>query len=70
MSKSIFLSVACPFMGRIVADKSAATPIVIKASGLALGKGVMVCQTLDEAKNFLQDIMVNKIFGEAGKKSL
>ena len=41
-------------------------PIVIKASGLALGKGVMLCQTLDEAKNFLQEVMVKKIFGEAG----
>jgi phosphoribosylamine--glycine ligase len=43
-------------------------PIVIKASGLALGKGVAVCKTLDEAKNFLKDVMVNKIFGEAGKE--
>jgi phosphoribosylamine--glycine ligase len=41
-------------------------PIVIKASGLALGKGVSVCLTLDEAKNFLQDVMVNKIFGASG----
>lgn len=43
-------------------------PIVIKASGLALGKGVTVCQTLDEAKNFLTDVMVNKIFGDAGSQ--
>ncbi len=43
-------------------------PIVIKASGLALGKGVSVCQTLDEAKKFLQDVMVNKIFGDAGNE--
>ena len=41
-------------------------PIVIKASGLALGKGVCVCRTLDEAKKFLEDIMVKKIFGDAG----
>jgi len=43
-------------------------PIVIKASGLALGKGVAVCKMLDEAKKFLQDVMVNKIFGDAGNE--
>lgn len=42
------------------------TPIVVKASGLALGKGVSVCHTKDEAKNFLKEIMVDKIFGESG----
>lgn len=42
--------------------------IVIKASGLALGKGVAVCQSLDEAKKSLEDIMVKKIFGEAGSQ--
>ncbi|MFA6106688.1 MAG: phosphoribosylamine--glycine ligase [Patescibacteria group bacterium] len=41
-------------------------PIVIKASGLAQGKGVTVCQTLEEAEVALKDAMVNKIFGEAG----
>ena len=40
--------------------------IVIKASGLALGKGVAVCQDLDEAEDFLRQCMVDKIFGEAG----
>ncbi len=40
--------------------------IVIKASGLALGKGVAVCQNLDEAKKFLADVMVKKIFGASG----
>lgn len=43
-------------------------PIVIKASGLALGKGVAVCKTLDDAKSFLQDAMVNKIFGDSGNE--
>jgi phosphoribosylamine--glycine ligase len=43
-------------------------PVVIKASGLALGKGVAVCKTLDEAKKFLQDVMLNKIFGDSGKE--
>ena len=41
-------------------------PIVIKASGLAQGKGVTVCQTLEEAEKALGDAMVSKIFGEAG----
>ncbi len=43
-------------------------PIVIKASGLALGKGVAVCKTLDEAKKFLEDVMVKKIFGDSGNQ--
>jgi len=42
-------------------------PIVIKADGLAAGKGVKVCQTLDEAKNFLKACMVDKEFGKAGE---
>ncbi|WP_297203414.1 phosphoribosylamine--glycine ligase [uncultured Brachyspira sp.] len=41
-------------------------PIVIKASGLALGKGVLICQDKKEAQNALEDIMVKKIFKEAG----
>ncbi len=42
-------------------------PIVIKADGLALGKGVLICKTLDEAKESLKDIMLNKKFGQAGE---
>lgn len=41
-------------------------PIVIKASGLALGKGVVIAKTFNEAKNALKEIMVKKIFGKAG----
>ncbi|WP_300704011.1 phosphoribosylamine--glycine ligase, partial [uncultured Brachyspira sp.] len=41
-------------------------PIVIKASGLALGKGVLICQSKQEAQNTLEDIMIKKIFKEAG----
>ena len=43
-------------------------PIVIKASGLALGKGVYVCQTIDEAETGLKEIMLDKQFGEAGNE--
>jgi|JI6StandDraft_1071083.scaffolds.fasta_scaffold02225_7 phosphoribosylamine--glycine ligase len=40
------------------------TPIVVKASGLALGKGVVIAQTHDEAREALHNILVEKIFGE------
>ncbi len=45
-------------------------PMVIKADGLAAGKGVFVCKTLDEAKTALDEIMHKKVFGDAGKKVL
>jgi phosphoribosylamine--glycine ligase len=41
-------------------------PIVVKADGLAAGKGVMIAQTLDEAFAAIDDIMVKRIFGAAG----
>lgn len=41
-------------------------PIVIKASGLAAGKGVILPETIAEAKSALQNILVDKTFGEAG----
>jgi phosphoribosylamine--glycine ligase len=41
-------------------------PIVIKASGLAAGKGVILPDTLEEAKSTLEAILVDKIFGAAG----
>lgn len=43
-------------------------PIVIKADGLALGKGVIIAENIDEAKQALYDMMVNETFNEAGKK--
>lgn len=43
-------------------------PIVIKADGLAAGKGVTVAQTLEEADQALREIMVDKVFGEAGSR--
>lgn len=46
--------------------KENGAPIVIKASGLALGKGVVVAQTLDEALAAVDDSMVKKVFGDAG----
>ena len=43
-------------------------PYVLKADGLALGKGVLICQTLEEAKAGIQEIMVDKKFGDAGNR--
>jgi phosphoribosylamine--glycine ligase len=42
-------------------------PIVVKADGLAAGKGVVVAQTIEEAERAIDDIMVKRAFGEAGK---
>jgi len=41
-------------------------PIVLKADGLALGKGVLICNTLTEAKEGVKSIMLDKQFGSAG----
>ena len=43
-------------------------PIVVKVSGLALGKGVFICETKDEAQKALQDILVDKKFGDSGNE--
>ncbi|MBV7434186.1 phosphoribosylamine--glycine ligase [Cardiobacteriaceae bacterium TAE3-ERU3] len=43
-------------------------PIVIKASGLAAGKGVIICQDKAEASAALNDIMLDKRFGDAGNE--
>lgn len=48
--------------------KSQELPIVIKADGLAAGKGVRVCFSFEEAEKALYEIMVAKIFGESGSK--
>lgn len=44
------------------------TPIVVKADGLAAGKGVIVAETVEEARNGLKLIMKDKAFGNAGNK--
>jgi phosphoribosylamine--glycine ligase len=46
--------------------ETAKMPIVLKADGLALGKGVLICNTLEEAKEGVQSIMKDKKFGAAG----
>ena len=46
--------------------KTAKMPIVLKADGLALGKGVLICNTLEEALDGVKEIMEDKKFGTAG----
>lgn len=43
-------------------------PVVIKADGLALGKGVLICNDVEEAKNALNEIMIEKKFGNSGNR--
>lgn len=45
---------------------TAAIPAVIKADGLALGKGVVIAETIDEAKSAVRSMMEDKIFGDSG----
>lgn len=45
-------------------------PIVIKADGLAAGKGVVIAQTMDEALSALENIMLKKAYGDAGSSVL
>lgn len=42
------------------------TPVVVKADGLALGKGVIIAQTIDDAKEAVKSIMEDKKFGDSG----
>ncbi|MBE6599171.1 MAG: phosphoribosylamine--glycine ligase [Ruminococcaceae bacterium] len=48
--------------------KTAAYPLVIKADGLALGKGVLICEKYEDAVSALGEIMEDKIFGASGNR--
>ena len=48
--------------------ETASYPIVLKADGLALGKGVLICKNLEEAKEGVKTIMLDKKFGTAGNE--
>ena len=48
--------------------KSISHPLVVKADGLAAGKGVLVCDSTEEALAAIETILVKKIFGDAGNK--
>ena len=43
-------------------------PIVVKADGLALGKGVIIAETMEDAKTAVREMMEDKVFGESGSK--
>lgn len=48
--------------------ETAKMPIVLKADGLALGKGVLICKTLEEAREGVKTLMLDKQFGSAGEE--
>ena len=48
--------------------ETASVPIVLKADGLALGKGVLICNTREEAKEGVKTLMLDKQFGHAGDR--
>ncbi len=48
--------------------KTQSFPLVVKASGLALGKGVLICQNEAEATTAVEQIMGDKVFGDAGNE--
>ena len=48
--------------------ETAEMPIVLKADGLALGKGVLICNTVEEARAGVKEIMLDKHFGSAGNR--
>ena len=48
--------------------ENARFPVVLKADGLALGKGVLICENLEEAKEGVKSIMLDKKFGSAGSR--
>ena len=48
--------------------KTSKIPVVLKADGLALGKGVLICNTFEEAEEGIKTIMLDKKFGDAGNK--
>ncbi|MBR5579105.1 MAG: phosphoribosylamine--glycine ligase [Lachnospiraceae bacterium] len=48
--------------------KKGSFPVVLKADGLALGKGVLICNTLEEALEGVKSIMLDKQFGSAGNR--
>ena len=77
-SKNLMQKYSIPTAGYAVFDKAdealrylrteVAMPIVVKADGLALGKGVLICQTLAEAEAAIHEMMEDKVFGASGSR--
>lgn len=55
------------YEGAIKYAEKSLYPIVIKADGLALGKGVFICESIEEAKKIIKDIIIDKKFGASGE---
>ena len=49
-------------------EEEAPVPLVVKADGLALGKGVLICATREDAKKAIHEIMEDKVFGQSGSR--
>lgn len=49
-------------------EEKTSYPLVVKADGLAAGKGAIICRTEDEAKSAIQMMLIDKALGEAGEK--
>jgi phosphoribosylamine--glycine ligase/phosphoribosylformylglycinamidine cyclo-ligase len=62
--------IVCDYQEGLAYLDQVGAPIVIKASGLAAGKGVTVCATMAEARDALKAAMVDRAFGEAGNQVL
>ncbi|WP_024831502.1 phosphoribosylamine--glycine ligase [Ruminiclostridium josui] len=76
-SKDLMKKYNIPTAGYMVFDNcsdalqyldTCSAPIVVKADGLALGKGVIIAQTIQEAKDAVNGMMNDKIFGDAGNR--
>lgn len=78
-SKEFMVQAQVPTADFVIVDTVADTlkaaekftpPYVLKADGLAAGKGVSICKTLAELKSAAEDLFEKKIFGEAGRRAL
>ncbi len=74
-AKQVMNAAGAPTAGHVATDDRAqahaaldrfAAPYVVKADGLAAGKGVRIADTLDEAREAVDDCLVRRVFGEAG----
>ena len=76
-SKSLMRKYNIPTAGYEVFDEAEAAlafiatapmPLVVKADGLALGKGVLICETRKDAEAAIRSMMLDKVFGESGSR--
>ena len=67
-SKDLMKKYNIPPKAAVAYLETAKFPIVLKADGLALGKGVLICKDLEEAKAGVKEIMLDKKFGTAGNE--